>query len=186
MTEQEKRENRGGLRNWSGGLLLGLVIGVVLGLIEGDLFSGLGFGLVIGVALGVAFQRQGNFMQYPAYIVRRLFVSVGLFVVALLVSRRLLAEPLARPLEIAVALAPALAFLILVLSVSTAIASLDELQRRIQTEAIAIGFGFSAVVMMTFGMLGLVGLAQPNWVFATLPLVVGWGLGKIWTLWKYR
>lgn len=65
-------------------------------------------------------------------------------------------------------------------------ASLDELQRRIRTEAIAIGFGFTALVVMTYGMLGLVRLAQPNWVFVTLPLVVGWGLGKFWTLWKYK
>lgn len=186
MTEQSNRENRGGLRNMTAGILLGLAIGAVLGLIEGDLLSGLGFGLVIGLALGVAFERRGNFMQYPPYIVRRMLVSVGLFVLAVLASQRLLEESLSRPLEMAVALAPALAFLLLVLSVATAIASLDELQRRIQTEAIAIGFGFTALVVMTYGMLGLVGLAQPNWVFVTLPLVVGWGLGKVWTLWKYR
>lgn len=108
MTEQKNRENRGGFRNMTAGILLGLAIGAVLGILEGDLLSGLGFGFVIGIALGVAFERRGNFMQYPPYIVRRMLVSVSLFVIAFLASQRLLGEPLSRPLEIAVALAGAI------------------------------------------------------------------------------
>jgi hypothetical protein len=26
----------------------------------------------------------------------------------------------------------------------------------------------------------------PNWVYAGLPMTIGWGLGKLWLIWKYR
>lgn len=179
-------ESRKGPWNLTTGLLIGLASGVVLGLVEGDLLDGLGFGLVIGLALGVGFERRGQFMQFPPGMLRRIILAAGLFLIALMGSKWLLDLGLNRPLQIAVTLLPALAFLLLVLAVGTAIASLDELQRRIQTEAIAIGFGFTALVAVTYGLLAEMGLAQPNWIFLTLPMSVGWVVGKLWTMWKYR
>ncbi len=86
----------------------------------------------------------------------------------------------------ALALGPGLTFLLLAHAVGLAIASLDELQRRIQTEAIAIGFGLASVVVVSVGFLGAIGLEQPNWVIVAMVMILGWAIGKIWTLWKYR
>lgn len=171
--------------NMGSGLLIGLGIGALLGTLNGDLLEGIGFGLVIGLAIGAAFERRGRMMQFPPGMLRRVILCAGLFLIVLLGSQRLLDLALARPLQIAVTLAPALAFLLLVLSVAAAIASLDELQRRIQTEAIAIGFGFTAVFAVTYGLLAGVGLSQANWIFISVPMAVGWALGKFWTVWKY-
>ena len=63
---------------------------------------------------------------------------------------------------------------------------LDELQRRIQVEAIAIGFAITALITLSYGLLGLVDIPQPNLLYVSFIMVVSWGLGKLWTMWKYR
>lgn len=171
--------------NMGSGLLIGLAVGALFGLLNGDLLDGLGFGLVIGLALGAAFERRGRMMQFPPGMLRRVILAAGLFLITLLGSQWLLDLALSRPVQIAVALAPALAFLLLILALAMAIGSLDELQRRIQTEAIAIGFGITALFVVTYGLLAEVGLPQPNWIFISVPLAVGWAMGKFWTVWKY-
>jgi hypothetical protein len=63
---------------------------------------------------------------------------------------------------------------------------LDELQRRIQTEAFAIGFGLSALTMVIVGLMADAGVPQPNWLMAAAVMSVFLLIGKLWTMWKYR
>jgi len=64
---------------------------------------------------------------------------------------------------------------------------LDELQRRIQTEAIAIGFAGTVFACGGYGLLGLAGIAPTlNWNWVVFVMVFMWFLGKMWTLWRYR
>lgn len=185
MTPQNPLEARWPL-NLAGGILIGLALGLIIGLIDGDLLEGLGFGFVIGLAIGAAFERRHHLMQYPPGMLRRIVITTALFLIAILGSRLVKDEVTARPLQIGIALAPVLGFALVVFTIGSALASLDELQRRIQTEAIALGFGFTAISVITVGFLGEVGLTQPGWIFVVFPMVIGWGLGKLWTMWKYR
>ena len=66
------------------------------------------------------------------------------------------------------------------------IASLDELQRRIQTEAIAIGFAGTAIVVGGYALLQFAGYAQVNVGVVILIMSLMWLVGKLWTLWRYR
>ncbi len=185
METQHVEENRFP-RSMGGGILIGLGIGLIVALIDGDLLEGLGFGFVIGLGIGAAFERRHHLMQYPPGMLRRIVLAGGFFLITLLASLELKAYITAQPLQIALALAPALGFALVVLAVGTALASLDELQRRIQTEAIAIGFGLTGIAVVSVGLLREVGLEQPDWIFVVIPMVIGWGLGKLWTMWKYR
>ncbi|MGW8145052.1 MAG: hypothetical protein ACWGN2_11705, partial [Anaerolineales bacterium] len=85
-----------------------------------------------------------------------------------------------------VALAPALPAVWLAYTIGSAIAQLDELQRRIQLEAIGIGFGGSVVVTLTYALLVQVGVPQISWMFVPLLMLLFWAIGKLWTMWKYR
>jgi len=68
-----------------------------------------------------------------------------------------------------------------------AIASLDELQCRIQTEAISIGFAGTVIVCGGYGLLQLTGiLPSLNLGLVIFVLVFMWFIGKVWTLWRYR
>ncbi len=181
-----KGEKPGAPWNFAGGLMMGLAVGVIVGLIQGDLLDGLGFGLIIGLALGAAFERRDQFMQYPPHRARQVIITVLLFLGALFAWSTWIDDVIKPELRLAFTLAPVIAFLLLVLAVGTAIACLDELQRRIQTEAIAIGFGLTAMIVFSVGLLNEIGLGQPNWLFVGLVMILSWGIGKAWTLWKYR
>jgi len=170
----------------AGGLLIGLIAGLALGLIEGDLLEGAGFGLMIGLAIGAGLEGRGTLMQYQPGAMRRVILAGGLFLIALLLTFEFIDQLPAGEAKTLFALIPAAGFLLFVLALGAAIGGLDELQRRIQTEAISIGFGLAAVTVLAVGMLGQVGVEQPNWIYAGVPMIVGWGLGKLWTMWKYR
>ena len=172
--------------NMTGGLMIGLILGLILGLIEGNLLEDIGFGFIIGLALGALFERRGQLMQYPPGMMRRIGLAGGLFLITLIGSLDFIDSLGDRTLQIAIACAPVVAFALLVLAIGSALASLDELQRRIQTESIAIGFGFTAIVVVGVDLLADVGLSQPGWIYVVVPMVTGWGIGKLWTMWKYR
>lgn len=185
MAYQESERGRWPM-NLTGGILIGLVLGFILGLIDGDLLEGLGFGLIVGLAIGAVLERRHHLMQYPPGMIRRIIIAGGFFLVTLIASLELRDIADSRWLQIALALAPAIGFALVVFAIASALASLDELQRRIQTEAIALGFGFTAVIVTTVGLLEEIGLAQPGWIYVVFPMIIGWGLGKLWTMWKYR
>jgi hypothetical protein len=180
---QPSRRRFGGA---AGGLLIGLIVGLVIGLIQGDLLEGAGFGLIVGLAIGVGLEGRGTPMQYQPGAMRRILLAGGLFLITLLLTLEFIDQLPAGGAKTLFALIPAAGFLLFVLALGAAIGGLDELQRRIQTEAISIGFGLAAVVMLAVGLLDQVGVEQPNWIYAGVPMIVGWGLGKLWTMWKYR
>ena len=56
--------------------------------------------------------------------------------------------------------------------------AMDELQQRIQLEALAFSFMVTAVLTMTYGFLQIVGFPSLNWTWV-FPLMVGlWGIGQ--------
>ena len=77
--------------------------------------------------------------------------------------------------RLAIALVPVPAFAWVLWSVSNGIAEMDELQRRIQLEALAFAFPLTLLLLMTLGLIELaVGLNPDDWsyrhVWAVLPL----------------
>ena len=42
------------------------------------------------------------------------------------------------------------------------------------------------MVVLTYGLLGNVGVPQAGWIYVPVVMVFGWFLGKMWTLWRYR
>jgi hypothetical protein len=116
---------------------------------------------------------------------RILFSAVG-FLVALFLSRWLIDLDLVRPYQLAAAVLPAIPGAFLAYAIGSAIAGLDELQRRIQLEAIGIGFGASILAFMTYGLLVQAGFPQLSWMFVPVVMILLWGAGKLWTVWKYR
>jgi hypothetical protein len=55
--------------------------------------------------------------------------------------------------------------------------SMDELQRRIQLEAIAFSFGGTAALTFGYGFLEGVGFPSLNWTFVFPLMMVLWGIG---------
>ena len=62
---------------------------------------------------------------------------------------------------------------------------MDELQRRIQLEALAFAFAIGSFLTMSIGFLQLVGLPTLSWVFAWPILAVLWAVGAAWAQHRY-
>ncbi len=89
-------------------------------------------------------------------------------------------------MRILLSLAPVIPGIFFVVSIGAAINRLDEMQREIQVEALAISFAGTALVAFSYSLLGLAGVRQANWIFVPLVMVVFWLVGKLWTMWRYR
>ena len=55
---------------------------------------------------------------------------------------------------------------------------MDELQRRIQLEAFAFGFGATGFVTFSYGLLTYVGFPVISWVWIFPLMVALWGIGQ--------
>lgn len=83
--------------------------------------------------------------------------------------------------RVAVALLPVLPFALFLLALSRGIRKLDELERRIQLEALALAFPLTMLLLMALGLLELaVPLSRDDWsyrhVWAMLPILYYGGL----------
>jgi hypothetical protein len=90
------------------------------------------------------------------------------------------------PWRMVVALAPLLPGLLVVRAVVRQLDRLDELQRRVQLEALAFGFAATAVLTLGYGFLERAGLPRLSWILVW-PLMAGlWLLGQLLATRRYR
>jgi hypothetical protein len=184
ISSEEKRRNR------IAGLGIGAALGVVFwsaldGLLPApfDFIVGMATGLLAGYSIG---NRPLMLMRYPSFVVRRLLLAGTAFVLGMFAYSYFLdlgLEGVNPLLSSLLAIVPAVAF---VFAIGSAIGHLDEMQRRIQTEAIAIAFAGTAIVVIVFSLLGLSGVPNPNWGWLLVVMTFTWLLGKLWTMWRYR
>jgi hypothetical protein len=186
----KKPVNEGFTENRRRNIALGAAIGLVIGGAADMLLGDSGWGLVIGILLGALIGYWVNFnlpvMEYPPHIMRRVIISGVLFFAALFATPWLFDREISSQYQILIAFVPAIPGMLFIISIGSAISQLDEMQRRIQLEAISIGFGAAVILFMTYALLVEVGFPEISWMFVPLILVALWGIGKIWTIWKYR
>lgn len=178
-------------RNMLSGIAIGAALGIVFwsaldGLIPFpfDLLVGMGTGLAAGYRWGR--QPPNMLMRYPPGVMGRIMISGALFILGLFGYLYLLDLGLTmnqKLLSSLVAILPAVGFIAMIVF---AIGQLDEMQRRIQTEGIAIAFAGTGLVVGVYALLGLAGVPSPQWGFLLVIMTAMWLLGKLWTLWRYR
>lgn len=178
-------------RNMYSGLAIGTALGLVLWSalktllpFPFDLLVGIGTGLVIGYRWGK--QPPPMLMRYPPGVMWRVLIAGAFFVLGLFGYLYLLDLDLTNTqklLSSLLAIVPAIAFVLMIVS---AIGQLDEMQRRIQTEGIAIAFAGTAIVVGVYALLGLAGVPAPKWALLLVVMTLMWLVGKLWTMWRYK
>jgi hypothetical protein len=64
--------------------------------------------------------------------------------------------------------------------------AMDELQKRIQLDALAFSFITTGLLTFSYGLLQNVGLPKLSFI-AVFPLMIGlWGMGSVFANWRYR
>jgi hypothetical protein len=85
-----------------------------------------------------------------------------------------------------VAVLPVVPAVIVIIQFMRALRHLDELQKRIQTQAFGFSLGLTALVTFTYGFLEGVGLPHLNWTYVLPMMAVFWGLGTAFFTIRYR
>jgi len=159
-----------------------VVIGLLLGYVE--YFALGGFGLSILLAAPVS--RRIHLMEFKAGAIIPFVVSVVLVFTLLLVSIILKEQAADSPWSITLGLLPVPALIAAAVFLGRAISQLDDLQRRIQTEGLALGFGIFLVILTAYAWLTLFGAPQIDWILAPLVMILCWVVGKLATTARYR
>jgi hypothetical protein len=85
-----------------------------------------------------------------------------------------------------VALLPLIPGLFLAFGILRVTAKIDEMERRILLEAAAFSFIFTLILLLSFGLLGLVGVQQPSAIMIVFIMCMLLVIGKLWGNWRYR
>jgi hypothetical protein len=185
-TPEEQKSDWEGRRRTLLWMAIGILVGGGIGILIDDVETMLILGLLLGFAIGSRGGRSLGLMEYSPEANRRLAISGVIFFTTFFGVFYLLDQDFDQPVKVILALLPSLPALYFAIAMGLAISSLDEFQRRIQLEAIAIGFALSLIASLGYAMLGLAGVEHLSWFFVPLFMVSGWFIGKVWTQWKYR
>ena len=90
------------------------------------------------------------------------------------------------PWRYLVAVLPVLPAAIVVLLIVRRVARLDELQRRIQTEAFGFSLGATALITFAYGFLEGVGMPHLDWTFVMPLICILWAVGTAIFTFRYR
>lgn len=88
--------------------------------------------------------------------------------------------------RIPLALAPIIPSIFAMIAFLRALGRMDELQRRIQLEALAFGFGAAGIITFSYGFLENVGFPHINWIFVFPMMIMFYGIGSGIASWRYR
>ena len=120
-----------------------------------------------------------------APLIRPLLVPLMIYFGLLFFATRWLPENPNATWRYLVALSPVLPGVFVAVGIVRAILNLDELQRKIILEGLAISFMGTFILLLSLGLLGMVDVPQLNGVYVCLVMVVLWLLGKFWATRRY-
>lgn len=115
-----------------------------------------------------------------------LTLTVIAYAVALIVSNVLLRIFPESGLRIPLTLLPMLPACAIPLVIVRLLARVDELQRRIQLEALGFAFGATGVATFAYGFLETAGLPRLSWFFIWPLMGLFWAAGCLWAARRYR
>ena len=117
---------------------------------------------------------------------KRMWFALGAYAVLLAPSIPLIAAYPDAVWRFPLAVAPMASFVYGIFAYVRYLRLVDELQRRIALEALAIAFGASAAITFCYGLLQIAGLPEINWGFVWIVMGTCWILGGVYADHRYR
>ena len=129
---------------------------------------------------------DGNRIKQRAQRIRPLLAPLVLYIVLLALAVLWAPKMGNSPWRYVVALLPLIPGLFLAFGVVRVTSKIDEMERRILLEAVAFSFIFTLILLLSFGLLGLVGIPQPSPIIISAIMCFLLIIGKFWGNWRYR
>ena len=109
---------------------------------------------------------------------KEFLLAMAAYVVVLIVSIILInLSPSSAWWRIPLAITPVIPAIFGVIAFIRFLGRIDELQRRIQLEALAFGFGGAGVLTFSYGFLENIGFPHLSWLFVWPLMIALWGIG---------
>lgn len=125
-------------------------------------------------------------IKQRAQLIRPLLIPLILYIglLALAVSWAPTMEP--SVWRYVVALLPIIPGLFLAFGILRVTTKIDEMERRILLEAVTFSFILTLILLLSFGLLGLVGVPQPSPIITVSIMCILLVAGKLLGNWRYR
>jgi uncharacterized membrane protein (DUF485 family) len=118
-------------------------------------------------------------------LLRPLLIPFIIYILLLFYSMNWLESNSLSPWRFVVALLPIAPGIIIALGVVRAIFQLDELERKILLQGMAVSFACTFVMVLSLGLLGYAGAPQLNGIYIALVMALLWLVGKLWMTRRY-
>jgi hypothetical protein len=113
-------------------------------------------------------------------------ITMIAYVIMLITSRLILNNIEDSPWRFAIAMLPVIPVIFLILAFLRYLAGIDELQQRIQLQAIGFAAGTTGLLTFAYGFLELAGFPQLSTFFIFPMMVMLWGLGLAYFTRRYQ
>lgn len=118
---------------------------------------------------------------------KEFFASMGAYVILLIGSLRILtAFELPKAAQVAITLLPAIPTIFVVIAVMRALRDSDELQQKIQLQAVTFSAIVTGLITFSYGFLENIGFPHFPTLFVFPLLIILWGIGAGMFSWKYQ
>jgi hypothetical protein len=125
-------------------------------------------------------------IKQRAQRMRTVFVPLILYIGLLVVAVTWAPKFEGSPWGYMIALLPMIPGVFIAYGIVRMTTQLDEMERRILLEAAAFGFIFTLILLLSFSLLGLVGVPQPSNTWTVFIMAMLLVIGKLWGNWRYR
>lgn len=176
MEEENKPKQTIRIPRIAAGITLGVGIGVALGARGGDMGRSVAGGVVLGVVFAVLWEWYARQDKRNQTYLREFLPAMAAYMVVLPLSVSLVRQMSDNPLRYAVALLPVVPITLTVVAYIRHLRRLDELQQRIQVEALAISVGATGLLTFALGLLEQAGGPRLNMILVFPLLILFWGL----------
>lgn len=112
--------------------------------------------------------------------------SMLAYVLVLIASLWMLQWVSDSPWRILLALLPVIPVIFALIAFLRYLSRMDELQQRIQLNAIGFAAGATGLVTFTYGFLENVGFPHLSWIWILPMMIFFWGMGGAIASWRYR
>ena len=114
------------------------------------------------------------------------YSAMAVYVVFLFISVRWLQHHPPAPWKYAIAVMPVLPLLWVPMTVVRFLREIDELQRKIQLEALAFSFTATALLTLTYGFLQNAGVPNQSWIWVWPVMGIFWSIGLAVARQRYK
>lgn len=129
---------------------------------------------------------DGQRIKKRARLMRPLFIPLILYIGLLAVAVSQAPTIEATVWRYVIALLPMVPGIFLTFGIVRLTKKIDEMERRILLEAVSFSFIFTMILLLSFGLLSLVGVPQPSSIQIVFIMSMLLVAGKLWGNWRYR